>query len=71
MQINKNRRETGLFHASVQTEKRKKQKGVDDSQRLTPEFVLACGSRIVTQWLINLGFEGMLYYKSLSVTVTT
>lgn len=68
MQINKNRRETGNFHASVRTEKRKKQKGMDDSQRLTPEFVLACGSCIVTQWL---GFEGMLYYKSLSVTVTT
>lgn len=70
-QINKNRHKTVFFHANVQTEKIKKQKGVDDSQRLTPEFVLVCGSHTVTQWLINLGFEGMFYYKSLSVTVTT
>lgn len=30
-------------------EEKKKQKDVEDSQRLSPEFVSACGSRTVTQ----------------------
>ena len=36
VQINRNGRETGLFAPNVRTGKRKKQKGVNDSQRLTP-----------------------------------
>lgn len=60
-----------IFITHIRTEKRKKEKGVEDNQSLTPEFVLACGSHTVSRWLINLGFERMFYYKSLSVTVTT
>lgn len=40
------------------------ERAVDDSQCLTQEFVLACGSHTLTQWLINLGFWGAVILQT-------